>query len=175
MIQNAIAMLKAQHREIEDLFRKIESADPPETQERLLLIVANALTVHAAIEEAYFYPALQAGRTEDILVESLAEHQEMKRLTAGLLGLGCTDETFQAKVVTFIDKVEHHMREEEKVIFAKAKRILGRVELDEVAIRMQRRMDEIFLKSVRVRHGAPDRGPRSIGLSRTSHVEHHPS
>ena len=47
--------------------------------------IADALAIHAAIEEKHFYPAVNKRPTMDILLDSVEEHLEIKRLIADLL------------------------------------------------------------------------------------------
>lgn len=94
---NAVAKLERQHREMEELFAKLERADRDERKQKLFTQIADKLAVHASIEEEAFYPAVKAKRTEDILLESLEEHLGIKRVLADLINLDAGDETFDAK------------------------------------------------------------------------------
>src|SRR6185436_1742807 len=69
---DAIEMLEEQHRDVEDLFEELESADAADKQD-LFDELADQLAVHTLIEEMHFYPAVRAKRTSDILDESLEE------------------------------------------------------------------------------------------------------
>jgi hemerythrin superfamily protein len=51
---NAIDMLEGQHREVEDLFAKLEKADRGERKQKLFTLIADKLAVHASIEEEAF-------------------------------------------------------------------------------------------------------------------------
>lgn len=73
---DAIALLNEQHDEVDELFAKAEKARNPETKRRLFVKLADALAMHAAIEEKIFYPAVNARRTEDLLLEALEELAE---------------------------------------------------------------------------------------------------
>ena len=110
---NAIDMLEGQHREVEDLFGKLNKADRSVRKQKLFTQIADKLAVHAAIEEEAFYPAVKAQRTEDILLESLEEHLGIKRVLADLIDLDADDETFDAKTKVLQEQVEHHVGEEE--------------------------------------------------------------
>ena len=60
---NAIDMLEQQHREVEELFEEFEGAGEgaKKTKERLCREIADALAIHAEIEEKLFYPEVEAG------------------------------------------------------------------------------------------------------------------
>src|SRR5947207_2044082 len=107
---DAIEMLDEQHDEVDALFKKYEELGEKATQSKQHLFeeIADALAIHATIEEKDFYPAVKAKRTEDILLESLEEHLAIKRVIADLLKLDPSDETFDAKVKVLNEQVEHH-------------------------------------------------------------------
>lgn len=140
---NAIDMLKEQHREVADLFEKIEKAKSPEKKERYFIQVADALAIHATIEEHHFYPAVKAKRTEDILLESLEEHLAIKRVLADLLDVDIEDETFDAKLKVLQEEVEHHVEEEETDLFPKVKKLLDKDQLESLAAAMQEEQKEL--------------------------------
>ena len=59
---DAIALLKADHRKVEDLFAKFENAGERarKTKRKLVDAIIVELSVHAAIEEQVFYPAVRS-------------------------------------------------------------------------------------------------------------------
>ena len=71
---DAVELLMIQHEETKALFKKIERAEDDEKQD-LFERVADALAVHATIEEKQFYPATRNARTEEMLqdAEDMAE------------------------------------------------------------------------------------------------------
>jgi hemerythrin superfamily protein len=140
---NAIDMLEAQHRQVATLFEKIERARSPETKEKYFIQVADALAIHATIEEHHFYPAVRAKRTEDILLEALEEHLAIKRVLSDLLDVEVEDETFDAKLKVLQEEVEHHVEEEERDLFPKVKKLLDEGELDSIAAAMQAEQKEL--------------------------------
>ncbi len=54
---DAVALLKADHRKVEDLFEKFEAAKSGSVKQKLVQQICIELTVHATIEEEIFYPA----------------------------------------------------------------------------------------------------------------------
>jgi iron-sulfur cluster repair protein YtfE (RIC family) len=108
--------------------------------------VADALAIHATIEEHHFYPAVRAKRTEDILLEALEEHLAIKRVLSDLLDLEVEDETFDAKLKVLKEEVEHHVEEEEQDLFPKVKKLLDAGELDSIATAMQEEQKELEKK-----------------------------
>jgi len=119
---NAIKMLKQQHREVEKLFKQFESAKSAGPRQKAFEEIADALAVHATIEEKHFYPAVKKAQTEDILLEAVEEHLEIKRVIADLLEMDGGEDQFAAKVKVLQEDVEHHVEEEEGEMFPKCRK-----------------------------------------------------
>jgi len=143
---NAVDMLESQHREMEELFGKLEKANSAERKQKLFTQIADKLAVHASIEEQEFYPAVKAKRTEDILLESLEEHLGIKRVLADLIDIDATDDTFDAKAKVLKEQVEHHVGEEEDDLFPKVKKIFDEETLIAIAQNMALLQDELLAK-----------------------------
>lgn len=129
----ATALLRDDHRTVEKLFKQFESSGPRATTTRRRLVdrMIKELAVHAAIEEQVFYPAVRAqvnGAGDEVL-ESLEEHHVVKWLLSELEGLDPGAERFPAKVTVLIEQVRHHVKEEERDLFPKVRKALGRREL----------------------------------------------
>lgn len=122
---NAIDMLEADHRMVEELFDAIEAAQDVDEREQLFVELADALAVHAAIEENIFYPACNSEDTGDTLLEALEEHLQAKRLLADLLELDPMDDVFMAKIKVLKEAIRHHVEEEEDELMPRARRLLG--------------------------------------------------
>jgi hemerythrin superfamily protein len=121
---DAIALLKADHREAEQLFEEFEATNSSSRKQKLAQQVCQALKVHTIIEEEIFYPAfLEATEEEDIHHEAEVEHDGAKKLIAEIEASGPDDEYYDAKVKVLSEMVKHHVREEEKRdgMFAKAR------------------------------------------------------
>lgn len=110
---DAIDMLKAQHRNIEKLFAAIETASGARRQ-ALFFELADALAVHATIEEQVFYPNIKRASTRDLLMESVQEHLAMKRTLADLLNANIDSDEFRAGLDVLREEVVHHAKEEEE-------------------------------------------------------------
>ena len=122
--QDAIALLKADHRQVEQWFEDFESTNSSSRKLKLAESICQALTVHAQIEEEIFYPAfLEATEEEDIHHEAEVEHDGAKKLIAQIESSGPDDEYYDAKVTVLSEMIKHHVREEEQRdgMFAKAR------------------------------------------------------
>jgi len=123
--QDAIALLKADHRSVEGLFEKFENAKGDGTKEKIARQICLELTVHAQIEEEIFYPACEGHVEEDDLKEAYVEHDGAKVLIAEIDAGGPDDDYYDAKVKVLSEEIEHHVKEEEarmEGIFAQARK-----------------------------------------------------
>jgi hemerythrin superfamily protein len=111
---DAISLLKADHRTVEDLFAKFEKARS-DRKESLVRQICTELTVHTMIEEEIFYPACH-GEIEDenVLEEAYVEHDGAKVLIAELLDSKADAEFYDAKVKVLSELIKHHVKEEER-------------------------------------------------------------
>jgi hemerythrin-like domain-containing protein len=142
---NAIDLLEQQHREVEELFEELEGAgeNAKKTKERLCRELADALAVHAEIEEKLFYPESKQENTEEILRESVEEHLSMKRLLTDIVEGEVEDDQFDARIEVLKEQVEHHVEEEEKELFPKVRKVLSREELEDLGTRMEAMAEEL--------------------------------
>lgn len=114
MKQDAIALLKADHRTVEALFEQFENASGDGRKRKIAEQICLELTVHAKIEEEIFYPACEGKIEEDLLKEAYVEHDGAKVLIAEIEASGPDDEYYDAKVKVLSEQIEHHVEEEEK-------------------------------------------------------------
>lgn len=138
--QDAIALLKEDHRKVEDLFEQFEKASGDGRKEKIALEICKELTIHTILEEEIFYPALEGKVEEDLLKESFVEHDAAKLLIAEIEAGGPSDEYYDSKVKVLSEEIEHHVEEEEKRgegLFAQARD--ADVDLDALGERMSAR------------------------------------
>jgi hemerythrin superfamily protein len=115
---NAIEMLKADHRKVEDLFKRFEETEDDDMKEQICQTTIRELEAHAAVEEEIFYPAAQPKVDEPELIdEAREEHHVAKLLMAELKKMGAGDERFDAKYKVLAESVKHHVEEEESELF----------------------------------------------------------
>jgi hemerythrin superfamily protein len=121
--QDAIALLKEDHRAVEKLFKDFESAKGEGRKEKLARQICLQLTVHTKIEEEIFYPACDGKIEEDLLKEAFVEHDSAKLLMAEIeAGNGESDDFFDAKVQVLSEQIEHHVKEEEGELFPQVRK-----------------------------------------------------
>jgi hypothetical protein len=122
--QDAITLLKADHRQVEEWFEQFESTRSDARKQTLAQKVCQALEVHTRIEEEIFYPAfLEATGDEDTHHEAEVEHAGAKRLIAEIESSGPEDDYYDAKMKVLSEMIKHHVKEEERRdgMFAKAR------------------------------------------------------
>jgi hypothetical protein len=142
--QDAIALLKQDHRKVEDLFEQFEKARGDGRKEKLALEICQELTIHTIIEEEIFYPALEGKADEDLLKESFVEHDAAKVLIAEIEAGEPSDEFYDAKMKVLKEEIEHHVEEEEKPkegLFAQARE--ADVDLKQLGARLAMRKEEL--------------------------------
>ena len=123
--KDAIALLKEDHRTVEELFAQFEKASGENRKEKIARQICLELSVHAQIEEEIFYPACEGKVDEDLLKEAYVEHDGAKLLIAEIMAGGPDDEFYDAKVKVLQEQIEHHVEEEEKRmegVFAQARK-----------------------------------------------------
>ena len=141
---DAIALLKNDHRTVEDLFADFEKASGDGRKEKLAKQICLELSVHAQIEEEIFYPACEGKVEEDLLKESYVEHDGAKVMIAEILGGEPSDEFYDSKVKVLSEEIEHHVGEEEKRmegLFAQARK--AGLDMDALGEQMAARKDEL--------------------------------
>jgi hemerythrin superfamily protein len=137
---DAITLLKQDHKTVEKLFKQFEKAKQPAEQRKIAGQVMKELSVHAAIEEMVFYPAVRdrVPDTEDTVLESLEEHHVVKWLLSELEDMKPDHERFKAKMTVLIESVRHHVEEEESDLFPDVRKAFGRKELGELGDAMEK-------------------------------------
>ena len=142
---DAIALLKQDHDEVEQLFKDFEKASGDGRKEKLAREICRQLTVHAQIEEEIFYPACEGKVEEDLLKESYVEHDAAKLLIAEIEAGGPGDEFYDAKVKVLSEEIDHHVQEEEKRmegLFAQAKK--AGLDMDALGEQLAQRKAELL-------------------------------
>jgi hemerythrin superfamily protein len=122
---DALALLKTQHRLVEELFEEFESNEEDEAKQTIFEQIADNLAVHCAIEERIFYPAVRARQTEENLEEAYDEHLDAKKLILEALQ-DPEAPGFDGKVAALKGAVLHHVEEEESELFPKVEKLLTR-------------------------------------------------
>lgn len=143
--QDAIALLKADHRTVEDLFEQFEAATGKAGKQRLAEQICLELTVHTRIEEEIFYPACKGAVEDDVLDEAYVEHDGAKALIAEIEASGPGDDYYDAKVSVLSEQIAHHVHEEEQRMegmFSQARK--AGLDMDALGDRLRARKEELI-------------------------------
>jgi hemerythrin superfamily protein len=144
---DAITMLTTDHRKVKALFEEFEELKESDASddEKAALVqkICNELKVHAGIEEEIFYPAVREEIDDgDLMDEALVEHAGAKALIAQLEQMSPNDELYDAKVTVLGQQIQHHVKEEEREMFPKAKK--AKVDTAALGLQMTERKSELM-------------------------------
>jgi ribonuclease HII len=142
---DAIALLKADHKKVLDLFEQFRHTRSSDRKQALAHQICNELKIHTLIEEEIFYPALRGEADDDTLDEAQIEHDSAKVLVNDLEESEPGDEYYDAKVSVLCEEIKHHVKEEEKPsdgTFAQARK--SGIDLKELRDRLMQRKQELL-------------------------------
>jgi hemerythrin superfamily protein len=118
--RDAFELLKADHRQVQDLFTQFEDADSRRRNE-IAEEVLTALETHTTIEEQAVYPAIrEAVEKDEMMDEAREEHHVAKLLMKELRKLEVNDDTYPSKFKVLGEIIRHHVEEEEGEMFPQA-------------------------------------------------------
>jgi len=144
--KDAIALLKADHEAVSQLFAEYERTRSVANKKALVAEICTALSVHAQIEEEIFYPAVKSALKDKLLVpEATVEHAGVKDLIAQIEGVEPDGEMYDAKVKVLSEYVKHHVKEEQNEMFAKLK--ASSLDMVELGARMTARKDALLAQA----------------------------
>lgn len=147
---NALELLKEDHKKVKKMFKQFEKLKEDKKasdndKQSLVEAACAELTVHAQIEEELFYPALRDAISDsDLLDEATVEHASAKALIQELQSMRPGDELYEAKFTVLGEYVQHHIEEEEKEIFPKAKK--AKLDLAGIGEELRQRREELRLQ-----------------------------
>src|SRR5206468_12383998 len=126
-------LLSQDHREVDELFEKIEKTDNrgARRREQLFQELREELERHTRLEEGIFYPELKGHcDTKELVDEALVEHGEIKQMLREIGRLSAEDDQWSEMVNELKMAVQHHVREEEERTFPAARQELhpGRID-----------------------------------------------
>ena len=121
-------LLKRDHRQVDEMFEEYETLKGDgagRSKAELAARICEALTVHAAVEEEIFYPAVRKADAgiHDLISEAAVEHQSLKDIIGRLQAAPVTDPLYDAGVKVLGEYVKHHVKEEENELFPRVRRI----------------------------------------------------
>lgn len=145
---DAVALLKKDHDEVQQLFKQFSNASGEGRKEKLARQICRELTVHSMIEEEIFYPACEGKVEEDLLKEGYVEHDAAKLMIAEIEAGEPSDDFYDAKVKVLCEEIDHHIQEEEKRmegLFAQARK--AGLDMDKLGEQLAQRKAELLAQT----------------------------
>ena len=138
-----IAMLEADHRKVEDLFSRIESADADARQDLVQELVTE-LRVHMQLEEEHVYPLLESEGEQEMAEEAEVEHRLAREGMENLEKLSPDEPGFDGALAMVRAGIEHHVHEEETEALPKLREQLGQERLTELGEQLMSVREELM-------------------------------
>lgn len=147
---DAITLLKEDHKKVKKLLGELTETTnrATKTRARLLEDINKEIEIHTTLEEDIFYPAFKDNveRVDDeaMYFEALQEHRAAGELV--LPDLANTDpgsSEFAGRAKVLKELIEHHIKDEEKEMFPRARKLMKKADLDELGRRMNTRKKEL--------------------------------
>jgi hemerythrin superfamily protein len=137
---DALELLKEDHHKVKELFEQAEGTEDQKEKRRIFRDIKKELETHARIEEEVFYPAMQEHEElEDMVLESIEEHKQVKTLLREMDDFKPDSDKFEPKLSVLMENVEHHAEEEEEgKMFPKVREIVAQETLDELGTELQK-------------------------------------
>ncbi|MGK9465198.1 hemerythrin domain-containing protein (plasmid) [Streptomyces sp. G6] len=117
---DVVAELTTDHREVEELFGKIERLSPGDGQRKKYADQAVIeLVRHSVAEEAYLYPAVREllPDGDSVADKEIEDHAEAERTMKELEGVGADDPEFDRLIGELMTEIRSHVRDEEGNLF----------------------------------------------------------
>jgi hemerythrin-like domain-containing protein len=134
-----LATLSKEHGQVSVLLKRLKTMPARSSNERDALFqeIRTELLAHAAAEERVFYAELRKhAETREKVQHSKKEHDEIEQVLETLNNSTLSGAAWTSSVDRLVERVEHHVEEEEGEVFPKAKKALSHGDLD--------RLDKVF-------------------------------
>jgi hemerythrin superfamily protein len=138
MLPSATNMIRLDHTHVLSTFHQYKASAPARVRKGLANTICTALEIHALLEEEIFYPAMRRVIQDDVILQSISEHQEMKRLITTLRRMEPQARDYDDTVMALMRDVIHHVADEETVVLPAAERDLAD-ELGDLGVAMTKR------------------------------------
>ncbi|PBC69995.1 hemerythrin HHE cation binding domain-containing protein [Streptomyces sp. TLI_235] len=138
---NVVAELRADHREVEEMFGRIKAMSTGGQELRDMVDeVTIELVRHSVAEEQYLYPAVRehlAGG-DRIADKEIDDHSRVERILKQLEGMDTGDTSFRPLLQELMDEVTAHVRDEENNLFPMMEQACTAEMLDDLGDKIRR-------------------------------------
>jgi hypothetical protein len=114
---NALGYLRSEHESIQQLLATVTQVDQPQFAKQVVIPLIQELSVHAAIEDEYFFPFMQSYVPEDVLARPASDNSLIREMTRKLETLDPADPEFLSTLDRLIERFQHHVYIEEQYLF----------------------------------------------------------
>ena len=126
-MNDPMRILKADHREVEQLLSRLADSDEGRERDRMVAEVVKKLTAHMEAEEAYVYPSVADRVGREDAEEADVEH-DLVRTSLEQLQAMTSVPGFGAVVEMLTAGIAHHVKEEEQELLPELKDAVSREE-----------------------------------------------
>ncbi|MBF5045389.1 hemerythrin domain-containing protein [Aggregicoccus sp. 17bor-14] len=142
--------LAEMHRDLEERFEAVESADPDDVQP-LTAELVEALRLHSRLEERHLYPLIGRVQGRARARQGVEDHLTLRELMAEMEDLRPSSFEWLARLLALKDVVMAHVQEEEAQDFPRLQAALEPHEQEE----LQRSLERTHVELLRDMHGMP--------------------
>jgi hemerythrin superfamily protein len=121
--EEAIAMLKADHQRVKDLFHQYDQSRDPQCRQQLIAQVLPALELRMLLEDTVFYPTLAEDTDEEgeaLIDAAFQDHQGVRELMGALQACDPEDVEFDPLFHELMESVLAQIDQEERELFPQA-------------------------------------------------------
>ena len=132
---NVIAELTKDHREVEDMFKRLKTLEPGDEQAREVVDeITIELVRHSVAEEQYLYPAVRehVSGGDELADKELEDHRKVEVILKDLEGMPADDANFGSLTDRLIAEVTTHVKDEENNLFPALLEACSFEQLDEL-------------------------------------------
>ncbi|WP_171107913.1 MULTISPECIES: hemerythrin domain-containing protein [Streptomyces] len=156
---NVIDELVTDHREVEELFGRIEALPPGEKDRKLHADqVTMELVRHSVAEEAYLYPAVRehVPNGDALADKEIDDHSKAEQIMKDLESCDADDPEFDRLIGMLMSEIRAHVADEEENLFPKLRAACSPQALDELGDKIRQAK---MMAPTRPHPSAPDKPP----------------
>lgn len=158
---DVVALIKSQHRELEELLAQAEQED----SDTLLVLrrVAGLLGPHSKAEESFVYPRIAELQPDerDEVHDGAAEHHHAESMLAELLAAKPDEPGYDGKLAALIGELQHHVEEEESELLPVLSEKASDEEREQLGARFAAQTGRSEVRPEEAGSGAADAGSAS--------------
>ncbi|MCF3128938.1 hemerythrin domain-containing protein [Streptomyces olivochromogenes] len=156
---NVIDELVTDHREVEEIFGKIEALPPGAKDRKVYADQATMeLVRHSVAEEAYLYPAVRehVAGGDALADKEIEDHSKAEQIMKDLEGCEADDPRFDLLMGSLMSEVRMHLSDEEQNLFPRLRAACPPGALDDLGDKVRRAKK---IAPTRPHPSAPDEPP----------------